>query len=85
MTPMEHESMRAQLPLAAAGALGERDAGAVLAHTAGCDSCRRELEVWGSYANGMRQLPQPVIPADLVRRRKVTPTELLADVEAGAP
>ena len=68
MNPAEHESMRAQLPLAAAGALLEHEWIAVLEHTAGCESCHRELEMWGSYATGLRHLPQPTIPAHLLGR-----------------
>jgi hypothetical protein len=71
MKPVGHEAMRAQLALAAAGALHEHELSAVLAHTAECESCRRELDLWRSYANGLRQLPQPAIPADLVRRTQM--------------
>src|SRR5262245_18993176 len=71
MNPVDHEAMRTQLPLAAAGALHEDDLSAVLEHTAGCESCRRELDLWGSYARGLRQLPQPTIPAHLLRRTQV--------------
>jgi Putative zinc-finger len=65
---IRHESARVQLPLAAAGVLSEDELGAVLEHTATCESCRLELEVWGSYAKGLRQLPQPTISAHLLHR-----------------
>jgi hypothetical protein len=68
MNPVEHEAMRSQLALAAAGALQEDQLSAVLQHTAGCESCRRELDIWGSYARGLRQLPQPAIPVHLLKR-----------------
>jgi hypothetical protein len=71
MNAAEHETMRAQLPLAAAGALHEDELSAVLAHVAGCESCRRDLDVWGSYATGLRQLPQPTIPAHLLKRTQL--------------
>jgi hypothetical protein len=71
MSKMGHESVRDQLPLAAAGALAQAELRAVLDHTARCESCRRELEVWGSYAKGLRQLPQPTMPAHLLQRTQM--------------
>jgi len=63
-----HEWVRAQLPLAAAGALSSAELSEVMQHCSRCESCRRELEAWGSYAKGLRELPQPVFPADLLAR-----------------
>jgi hypothetical protein len=63
-----HELLQAQLPLAAAGALSSDELSRLLQHAGKCESCRRELEVWGFYARGLQQLPQPVIPADLISR-----------------
>ena len=63
-----HEWIRSQLPLAAAGVLGSDELSKLLQHAGKCESCRRELELWGSYAKGLRELPQPVIPADLISR-----------------
>jgi hypothetical protein len=71
MSALEHKAMRAQLALAAAGALGEHELSAVLQHAAGCESCRRELDVWGNYASGLRRLPQPTLPAHLLRRTQL--------------
>jgi len=71
MSKMAHESVRTQLPLAAAGALAQKELGVVLEHAAGCESCRSELEVWGSYAKGLRQLPQPMLPAHLLQRTQM--------------
>jgi hypothetical protein len=71
MNQVEHEAMRAQLALAAAGALQEHEVRAVLEHTAGCESCRRELDVWRNYASGLRELPQPKFPAHLLRRTQL--------------
>ena len=65
-----HEWIREQLPLAAAGALSSDESTEVMQHAARCDSCRSELELWGSYATGLRQLPQPVVPADLFYRTR---------------
>ena len=63
-----HEFVRSQLPLAAAGALSHEELRVVTDHASACESCRRELEVWGLYGKGLQQLPQPVIPADLFAR-----------------
>jgi len=71
MTSVEHDTLRAQFPLAAAGVLDERELRAVLEHSAGCESCRCELDIWRSYASGLHQLPQPAIPASLVRRTQL--------------
>ena len=71
MKNAEHETMRAQLPLAAAGALNEQELSAVLAHATVCDSCRRDLDVWGSYATGLRRLPQPTVPVHLLKRTQL--------------
>ena len=71
MKSVEHEALRAQLTLAAAGVLDERELRAVLEHSAGCESCRCELDIWRSYASGLHQLPQPAIPASLVRRTQL--------------
>jgi len=71
MNPVEHEAMRAQLALAAAGTLQENQLSAVLQHTAGCELCRRELDMWGTYARGLRQLPQPAIPVHLLKRTQL--------------
>jgi predicted anti-sigma-YlaC factor YlaD len=63
-----HESIRGMLGLAAAGTLNAEEMRRVEQHTQECEDCRRELDVLGLYAQGMRQLPQPVIPQDLLMR-----------------
>jgi predicted anti-sigma-YlaC factor YlaD len=63
-----HEANRAKLALAAAGGLSQTELLEVQQHARECESCRREMERWGLYAEGMRRLPQPVLPADLVAR-----------------
>ena len=63
-----HESIRALVALAASGALSERELLQVEQHARECESCGRELEVWGVYSQGLRQLPQPVLPPDLLAR-----------------
>ena len=61
----EHESVRAMLALAAAGALDAADSTRVERHASACEECRRELKIWGLYAQGLQHLPQPSLPADL--------------------
>ena len=64
----DHEKIRTQVALAAAGALSQDESVQVQRHLKECETCRREFEIVGSYAGGLRQLPQPTIPADLVAR-----------------
>jgi anti-sigma factor RsiW len=63
-----HETNIRRLSLAAAGALSREELLEVEHHARECESCRRELERWGFYAAGMRRLPQPALPSDLVAR-----------------
>jgi len=76
-----HESIRNMLPLAASGALSPQEQVQVEAHTRSCDICRRELDAWSVYAVGLRGLPQPAAPADLIAR---TQARLLREREAAA-
>jgi anti-sigma factor RsiW len=64
----EHESVRAILALAAAGALGPEEVQRVEQHVHGCDLCRQDLATWAAYTQGLRKLPQPAVPDGLVRR-----------------
>jgi predicted anti-sigma-YlaC factor YlaD len=66
----EHESMQEWLPLAAGGALEPRELRRLEEHARECAECRRELEIWGAYAQGLRQLPQPGLPAQLIERTR---------------
>jgi anti-sigma factor RsiW len=66
----EHESMKELLPLAACGALDAQEQRRLEEHARECAECRRELEVWGVYAEGLRQLPQPPLPANLMERTR---------------
>ncbi len=63
-----HETIRAMLPLAAAGALTRGDLAAVEQHAATCSLCARELEVLRLYSEGLRDLPRPMVPAGLMQR-----------------
>jgi hypothetical protein len=67
----EHELVRAMLALAAAGALGPVEVRRVEQHAQGCELCRRDLETWAVYAQGLRKLPQPSAPEGLVQRTQV--------------
>ena len=66
----EHESMGELLALAAAGALDIREQRLLEEHARECPGCRRELEIWSGYAQGLRRLPQPAVPAQLMERTR---------------
>jgi hypothetical protein len=69
----EHESHTAfagMLALAAAGALDAQEQRRLQEHARECPVCRRELEIWSGYTQGLRQLPQPAIPAQLMERTR---------------
>lgn len=66
----EHERVRAILALAAAGALDPEESMRVERHANACQECRRELDVWRTYAQGLRHLPQPQAPAYLMERTR---------------
>jgi len=66
----EHESIQELLALAACGVLDARDHRRLEAHVRECDACRRELETWSAYSRGLRQLPQPALPAQLMERTR---------------
>ena len=76
-----HESIRNLLTLSAAGALDPQDQLQVEAHARVCEICRLELEEWSIYAGGLRKLPQPMAPADLIAR---TQARVLHEREAAA-
>jgi hypothetical protein len=77
----KHETNIKRLALAAAGALSREELLEVEQHARECESCRRELECWGLYGRGLLQLPQPVLPMDLVAR---TQARVLREREAAA-
>lgn len=77
----EHESIRKMLPLAVADALEPEELGRVKQHAQGCEDCRRELENWRRYAQALRQLPQPSVPAGLLER---TQTRMLQQKRAAS-
>ena len=80
----EHEShhdVAGMLALAAAGALDGQEQRRLQEHVRECPVCRRELEIWSGYSQGLRQLPQPPIPAQLMER---TRTRLVQEHAAAA-
>jgi anti-sigma factor RsiW len=64
----EHESVRAMLALAAAGALEPKEQRRVDEHARECDLCRKDLETWSAYSQSLRKLPQPSAPAGMLQR-----------------
>lgn len=66
----EHEFVQQLLPLAAGGALDPGEQRRLEEHARECVECRRELEIWGAYAQSLRQLPQPALPAQLIERTR---------------
>jgi hypothetical protein len=67
----EHDVIAAMLPLAASGALDAREQRRVEDHARQCPPCRREMEIWSGYAQGLGQLPQPSVPAQLMERTRL--------------
>ena len=77
----EHEAMRNLLALAAAGGLEADQQRRLDEHARDCPECRRELEMWSAYSQGLRRLPQPAVPAQLLER---TRARVLQDRAAAA-
>jgi anti-sigma factor RsiW len=71
----EHESVRALLPLGAAGLLGPAEIRSVEQHARACEACRKDLDTWSAYAEGLRKLPQPSAPDGLVERTRARITQ----------
>jgi len=67
----EHELIWKMLPLAVADALESGELRRVQQHTHGCGDCRRELEIWSRFAQGLGQLPQPSVPTGLLQRTQI--------------
>ena len=77
----EHESVRAKLALAAAGALDPEEQRRVEQHAHECELCRADLGTWSAYTQGLRKLPQPSAPEGLVQR---TQSRILQERAAAA-
>ena len=78
----EHEKIREQLMLAAAGVLEESEQAEVNRHLAECKECSRELDGWTELAAGLRRLPTPRPRAGVVERaRALMVRQLAAEAE----
>jgi hypothetical protein len=77
----QHAGMAELAALAAAGALDIEEQRRLDEHARECPARRREMEIWSGYTQGLRQLPQPSIPAQLMER---TRTRLVQERAAAA-
>ena len=78
----EHEKIRGQLPLAAAGALDAEEQRQLDKHLRGCAACAAEAERWTELAGALRALPTPQpSPAVVERARARAEAELAAHAE----
>lgn len=66
----DHDDMRRLLALAAAGALGPGEEERVTRHIQSCDVCSAEFAQWRFLISGLRRLPTPQPPPDLVERAR---------------
>ncbi len=77
----EHETIRELLPLAVAGVLDPEAQRRVDEHAGQCPACRKELEGWSLYPQGLRQLRPPAVPERLMER---TRTRIMQEHAAAA-
>ena len=75
----EHDKLREQLSLAAAGALGADEEQQVLQHATSCAECAAELAEWRSLAGGLRRLPTPQPRGEIVERALARATMRFAE------
>jgi anti-sigma factor RsiW len=66
----EHDAMRELLPLAAAEGLDGKEQRLLEEHLHGCAACSAELDRWRTLGHGLRRLPTPQAPAQLVERTR---------------
>ena len=66
----EHDAMRELLPLAAAEGLDGKEQRLLEEHLHGCAACSAELDRWRALGHGLRRLPTPQAPAQLVERTR---------------
>lgn len=64
----EHDKLREQLSLAAAGVLTPDEEQRVLQHAATCAKCAAELEEWRLLTGSLRRLPTPQPRGEVVER-----------------
>lgn len=78
----EHEAIRKLLPLAAADALTDGEAQRLHAHLRGCAQCAAMFEEWRALGHGLRTLPTPQAPPELVARTRARLAPALAEVQS---
>jgi anti-sigma factor RsiW len=66
----EHDAMRELLPLAAAEGLDGKEQRLLEEHLHLCAACSAELDRWRALGHGLRRLPTPQAPAQLVERTR---------------
>ena len=64
----EHDEIHEFLSLAAAGALDATEDQRVSVHLRACPACAAELASWQAIETGLRRIPTPQVPSDLVAR-----------------
>ena len=79
----DHESVRQLLALSAAGLLDAGEERLVREHARQCAACAAELDEFAALSAGLRALPAPQPPADLLRRTSAL-LALEADRREGA-
>lgn len=78
----DHEHIRSQMPLAAAGALDADEERELSVHLSECSDCSAEFEKWRELGAGLRRMPTPQAPAAMVERVRVTlMTQVYAQAE----
>lgn len=65
---MTHDELRGLLPMAAAGLLDLEEERLVIEHVRECATCTSELDAWVELGTGMRALPAPGPPPELLAR-----------------
>lgn len=75
----EHDEVRELLALAASGALERNEEERVARHIRSCALCTDELEEWRLIATGLRRLPTPQPPRELVERARARAEVRLAE------
>jgi anti-sigma factor RsiW len=67
------------LALEAAGALSPEEQARVAEHLGECEACAGRAEGWRALAGGLRELPAPKTPSELVARTRETVERHLAE------
>jgi len=70
VTVKDHSALRAQLTLAAVGALDDADRMEIERHLAVCPACAAEFARWQQMGVAIRRMPKPLAPAGLVERTR---------------